>query len=206
MSTERTLMNGSYTIIGPGPGYCAYYTMSFEAQKGQNVTGLITSAEPSALVAYILSNVDYSNWKSSTQSICDPAITNIPIQWSSGPVYLKRINLNWTPPTDDEYWLLIEGFGSDNYVISINVTAPAIQTITTVMYSTSTKVTTFAMTQTLVSAEVEAVPQIAQLGNMLVPVVVIVMVIGIVAAAVFVRKKTSSRQPITGELGDGAHQ
>jgi hypothetical protein len=105
ISGEQTLVNGSYTVTGVNRDICTIETLSFNAQAGQTVTGLISSNQPSTLEAFMLSDQDYPKWQSASPSYCDPSDNNINVQRASSAGYLTRISINWTPPAEGKYWL-----------------------------------------------------------------------------------------------------
>jgi carbohydrate-binding DOMON domain-containing protein len=72
-------------------------------------------------------------------------------------------------------------------MVSVSLVSPSIQTMTTVLFSTSTAASVLATTQPLTSVQVQAISQSPQpsSGDFLMPIAIGVVVIVVIAIAAF---------------------
>lgn len=149
-----TIYDGSFVLKGIGKMFCWIGApISFDALKGQNLKGNITSSNPNSLTIYILSNQQYKIWSSSNK--CDPTDAGTSALVSAGEGYQNQITsyeLHWTVPADGTYWLLIENFYGKDSTITASVFKHYTGQVASTLYSTQTSLAVFSATRTVSSA------------------------------------------------------
>jgi len=154
-----TIYDGSFVVKGTGKLFCWIASpISFDALKGQNLQGNITSSNPNSLTLYLLSNEQYKIWSSSNK--CDPADAGTSALISAGEGYENQITsyaLNWIVPADGTYWLLIENVYGKESTISASVFKYYTQQVASTVYSTQTSLAVLTATRTASSAYTEEI-------------------------------------------------
>jgi len=197
-SGQTILIGTTYTLTAQNRGFCLSQDLSFEAQAGQPVTGLVSANQPSSLQVYILSDNDYSKWRNATTTYCDPTDNDIKPQWASpGEELLTNVNIQWTPPADGKYWLLPEAFyngGTDT--VTVNLISPTVQIVTSIVFSTSVAESMFATTQVLTSVQIQPLSKsltATESGGLLLPIAALVVIIVVAIAVMVLRRKKQSK-------------
>ena len=198
-SGSQTLVDTSYATVAQNQGFCQVQYINFQAQGGERVTGTITSSAPNSLIAYILTDQDFHTWGNASPSYCNPSDNSVTPQWTSSSDQLTSATVDWTPKVDGKYWLASEVYSNAGTVtVTINLSSPFVQTVTSEQFSTSTVNSVIATTQTLTSIQVQsqqpqATTSTGSTSDLMLPVAGVAAVIIVIVAVALVMLKRKAK-------------
>lgn len=197
-SFQSIVVSTSWIRNGVDPRHCLTDYFSFVGHVGQSVSGTISANQDDSLTVYLLSDAQFSAWRSS--NYCDPGQAGIGVQWfvGSDSSHVKTATVSWTSPADGKYWFLVETFSNKSVVISMSLSTQGLQTSTVVLYSTVFSIAVYSLTQTYTSELVQQLQQQAAAGpgsnSLPLPIIIAVAAIAIIGiAGYFVMKRRKAK-------------
>jgi hypothetical protein len=194
-TVNPTVLDSTLQIPAAGARACEIYSLKFAATAQEVIVGSITAT--SNVHLYLLHDIDYRAWNALATAYCNPDDNNIPPIVSLGPA--TTINWQWTAPTSDTYWFLVENWDvvKSPSVHILLTSQPVATTETNYAYATNEITMVSGATQTITLYQTQQLTSQAQVlgggGMSLVPVLGLIIVIIAIVAALVVRSRRSGK-------------